>query len=89
MVKGQEALTAEMMLAAEQAGVVDEVLSSLGDDWHTKAAYNLERMQTHGERRADEMEEVAKTLNALGVQPLMTNGTIQRQREMAQVEIKA
>jgi 3-hydroxyisobutyrate dehydrogenase-like beta-hydroxyacid dehydrogenase len=89
MVKGKEALTAEMMLAAEQAGVVDEVLSSLGDDWHTKAAYNLERMQTHGERRADEMEEVAKTLNALGVQPLMTNGTIQRQREMAQVEIKA
>jgi 3-hydroxyisobutyrate dehydrogenase-like beta-hydroxyacid dehydrogenase len=89
MVKGQEALTAEMMLAAEKAGVVDEVLGSLGDGWHTKAKYNLERMKTHGERRAAEMEEVAKTLQALGVQPLMTNGTIQRQREMAQMEIKA
>ena len=83
MVKGQEALTAEMMLAAESAGVVDEVLGSLGDNWHAKAIYNLERMRTHGHRRAAEMEEVAKTLSALGVQPLMTNGTIQRQREMA------
>lgn len=87
MVKGQEALTAEMMLAAEQAGVVDEVLSSLGNEWHSKAEYNLERMRTHGGRRAAEMEEVAKTLDALGVQPLMTKGTIQRQREMAQMEL--
>ena len=83
MVKGQEALTAEMMMAAEQAGVVDEVLGSLGDGWDVKAEYNLERMRTHGNRRAAEMEEVAKTLSALGIQPLMTNGTIQRQREMA------
>jgi 3-hydroxyisobutyrate dehydrogenase-like beta-hydroxyacid dehydrogenase len=89
MVKGQEALTAEMMLAAEQAGVVDEVLSSLGDGWHAKAEYNLERMRMHGGRRAAEMEEVAKTLDSLGVQPLMTKGTIQRQREMAQMELNA
>ena len=89
MVKGQEALTAEMMLAAERAGVVDEVLCSLGDGWHAKAEYNLERMRTHGARRAAEMEEVAKTLDALGVQPLMTRGTIQRQREMAQMELNA
>jgi 3-hydroxyisobutyrate dehydrogenase-like beta-hydroxyacid dehydrogenase len=89
MVKGQEGLTAEMMLAAELAGVVDEVLGSLGDGWHAKAEYNLERMQTHGERRAAEMEEVAKTLQALGVQPLMTKATIQRQREMAQMEVQA
>jgi 3-hydroxyisobutyrate dehydrogenase-like beta-hydroxyacid dehydrogenase len=83
MVKGQEALTAEMMLAAERAGVVDEVLASLGDNWVSKAGYNLERMRTHGQRRAAEMEEVAKTLLALGIAPIMANGTIQRQREMA------
>lgn len=82
MVKGQEALTAEMMLAAEQAGVVDEVLASLGGGWDAKAEYNLERMKTHGHRRAAEMEEVAKTLTALGVEPLMTSGTIIRQRKM-------
>ncbi len=84
MVKGQEALTAEMMLAAQQAGVVDEVLGSLGDGWEAKAEYNLERMRTHGVRRAAEMEEVAKTLTALGIEPLMTSGTIKRQREMAE-----
>jgi 3-hydroxyisobutyrate dehydrogenase-like beta-hydroxyacid dehydrogenase len=89
MIKGQEALTAEMMLAAEQAGVVDEVLGSLGDGWHDKAAYNLERMKTHGIRRAAEMEEVAKMLHALGIEPMMTSSTIERQREMAQMEHKA
>lgn len=83
MIKGIEALTAEMMLGAKAAGVTDEVLASLGDGWADKAAYNLERMQTHGRRRAAEMEEVAKTLTALGIEPLMTNGTIKRQREMA------
>jgi 3-hydroxyisobutyrate dehydrogenase-like beta-hydroxyacid dehydrogenase len=83
MIKGQEALTAEMMLAADKAGVVDEVLASLEDGWAEKVSYNLERMQTHGLRRAAEMEEVAKTLVALGVDPLMTSGTIRRQREMA------
>lgn len=83
MVKGQEALTAEMMLAADKAGVTDDVLASLGDGWVDKASYNLERMKTHGLRRAAEMEEVAKTLIALGVEPAMTSGTIMRQREMA------
>lgn len=83
MVKGIEALTAEMMLGANAAGVTQEVLASLGDDWASKAEYNLERMRTHGVRRAAEMEEVAKTLTALGVEPLMTNGTIVRQKEMA------
>lgn len=83
MVKGVEALTAEMMLGAEAAGVTDDVLASLGDGWATKAEYNLERMRTHGRRRAAEMEEVAKTLSSLGIAPLMTESTIVRQREMA------
>jgi 3-hydroxyisobutyrate dehydrogenase-like beta-hydroxyacid dehydrogenase len=84
MVKGTEALTAEMMLAADKAGVTEEVLASLGGDWVQQAAYNLERMTTHGLRRAAEMEEAAKTLASLGVEPLLTRGTIVRQREMAQ-----
>lgn len=83
MIKGQEALTAEMMRAADKAGVADEVLASLGDGWAKRAEYNLERMKTHGMRRAAEMEEVAKTLASLGEEAVMTRGTIQRQREMA------
>jgi 3-hydroxyisobutyrate dehydrogenase-like beta-hydroxyacid dehydrogenase len=88
MVKGVEALTAEMMLAAKKAGVVDEVLSSLDasekdDSWFTRAEYNVERMTTHGLRRAAEMEESAKTLEGLGIEPVMTSGTVKRQRDMA------
>lgn len=83
MVKGIEALTVEMMLAAQAADVRDDVIASLGADWGTKAAYNLERTARHGERRAAEMSEVAKTLVALGVEPIMTRGTITRQRKAA------
>ena len=56
MVKGIEALTAECVLAAHRAGVIDDVLSSLGEDWTQKADYNLERMLAHGLRRAAELE---------------------------------
>ena len=84
MIKGIEALTAEMMLAARLAGVDGDVLASLGEDWARRADYNLERMRAHGARRAAEMEEVASTLEALGVEPLMTRATVARQREMAE-----
>lgn len=88
MVKGIEALTAEMMAAAHAAGVTDEVLASLDAsettrDWRARAAYNLERMTSHGLRRAAEMEESALTLEALGVDPVMTRATVIRQRDMA------
>jgi hypothetical protein len=44
--------------------------------------YNLERMASHGERRAAEMEEAALTLRELGLEPLMVEATVERQREM-------
>lgn len=88
MVKGIEALTAEMMLAADAAGVTDDVLASLDASewarpWAERAAYNLERMATHGIRRAAEMEEAALCLEALGIEPAMTRATVARQREAA------
>jgi 3-hydroxyisobutyrate dehydrogenase-like beta-hydroxyacid dehydrogenase len=87
MVKGLEALTAECVLAAERAGVREAVLASLDASWREqgwaeRVDYNLDRMLAHGTRRAAEMEEVARTLTDLGVDPAMTRGTIQRQREM-------
>jgi hypothetical protein len=90
MVKGIEALTAECFLAAHRAGIVDEVAASLknnypGVDWPKMVEYNLERMASHGIRRADEMEQSAVTLRELGVEPLMTNGTVARQREMGEL----
>jgi 3-hydroxyisobutyrate dehydrogenase-like beta-hydroxyacid dehydrogenase len=90
MIKGIEALTLECFLAAARAGVIDEVAASMknnypGLDWAKIVPYNLERMATHGERRAAEMEEVAATLRELGVEPLMTSATVKRQREMGQI----
>jgi 3-hydroxyisobutyrate dehydrogenase-like beta-hydroxyacid dehydrogenase len=90
MIKGIEALTLECFLAASRAGVIDEVATSMknnypGLDWTKIVPYNLERMAAHGERRAAEMEEVADTLRELGVEPLMTMATVKRQREMGQI----
>lgn len=88
MVKGIEALCAECFAAAHAAGVADEVFASLDasdkpQPWAERVAYNLERMRTHGLRRADEMEEAARTLLGLGVAPVMTRGTIELQRAWA------
>jgi 3-hydroxyisobutyrate dehydrogenase-like beta-hydroxyacid dehydrogenase len=85
MIKGVEALTAEMLLASAAAGVTDEILASLGADWAATADYNLGRMLLHGTRRAAEMGEVAHTLETLGIAPLMTAGTIRRQQDIGAI----
>ena len=87
MVKGIEALTAECVLAADAAGVLDEVIASLdaappAAGWGPRADYNLDRMMVHGLRRAAEMEEVVKTLDALGTGAAMTRATVERQRAL-------
>lgn len=88
MVKGLEALTYECGAAADAAGVFDEVMASLDASekdwgWATKIAYNRERMETHGLRRAAEVEEVCRTLSDLGIEPVMSQGTVKRQRAAA------
>jgi 3-hydroxyisobutyrate dehydrogenase-like beta-hydroxyacid dehydrogenase len=88
MVKGLEALSWECADAARAAGVFDEVMASLdasekATGWAERVAYNRERMETHGLRRAAEMEESAKTLQGLGVEPVMTRGTVELQRKAA------
>jgi hypothetical protein len=68
--------------------VFDEVMASLDASeknmpWTERVAYNRERMHAHGLRRAAEMEESARTLEGLGIEPVMTRGTIVRQRRAA------
>ena len=92
MVKGLEALTTECVLAAEAAGVRAEVIASLnaswpGTDWAEKATYNLDRMIVHGLRRAAEMEEAVKTLDALGTGSAMTRATVERQRAIGALRL--
>jgi 3-hydroxyisobutyrate dehydrogenase-like beta-hydroxyacid dehydrogenase len=90
MIKGIEALTLECFLAAERAGLVEEVAVSMQNNYPTldfgrMADYNIERMASHGERRAAEMEESCVTLRELGIDPSMTEGTVKRQREMGRI----
>lgn len=91
MIKGLEALTAECVLAARRAGVYDEVMASLngslGAGWEAKADYNIDRMMIHGLRRAAEMEEVVKTLEALGTGATLARGTVECQRALGILHI--
>ena len=90
MIKGIEALTLECYLAASRAGLLDDVLVSMKNnypalDFEKMGDYNIERMASHGERRAAEMEESAVTLRELGLDPLMVEATVKRQREMGAI----
>ena len=84
MVKGMEALVTECMLTARHYGVEADVLRSLADtlphkDWHGLARYMVSRSLIHGKRRAEEMAEVARTVDDAGVEPLMSRAIVRRQ----------
>lgn len=90
MIKGMEALTLECYLAASRAGLLEEVIASMKNNYPTldfgkMGDYNIERMASHGERRAAEMEESSVTLRELGLDPLMVDATVKRQREMGAI----
>ena len=46
-----------------------------GINWSEVTDYMVGRVVVHGERRAREMEEVAETLRALGIEPIMAEAT--------------
>jgi len=92
MVKGIEALSAELAIAADRAGVTEAVIASLdaswpGGDWGRRLDYNLDRMMVHGLRRAAEMEESVATLDSLGVGTTMTRGTVALQHSLGALGI--
>ena len=84
MIKGLEALTTECMLAARHYGVEEDVLRTMGDtlphpDWPGLARYVISRALIHGKRRAEEMREVARTVEDAGVEPLLSRAIAERQ----------
>jgi 3-hydroxyisobutyrate dehydrogenase-like beta-hydroxyacid dehydrogenase len=88
MIKGLEALTVECLLTARRYGVEEQVLASLvetypGMDWQKEADYLVSRVVQHGRRRAAEMREVARTVEEVGMQPLLAAPTARRQDWMA------
>jgi 3-hydroxyisobutyrate dehydrogenase-like beta-hydroxyacid dehydrogenase len=92
IVKGLEALMFESVLAASPYGADEWVFASLGEsfpgiDWKRLADYMVGRVVLHGERRAREMEEVAKTLRSLGIEPIMSEAAARRQDWCARLGI--
>lgn len=93
MVKGLEALMLESMLAASEYRVEERVLASLKEtypalDWERLAGYLIERVVSHGRRRAAEMREVAETLEGIGLEPIMAQATAARQQWLANLGVK-
>lgn len=94
VVKGLEALLVESMTASAEYGVEDRVLASLketwpGIDWQKLSGYMIERVVTHGRRRAAEMREVSETLESIGMEPLMAAATAKRQQWVADLGVRA
>jgi len=94
VVKGMEALLLESMVAAAEYRVEAKVLASLqetfpGIDWEKLAGYMIERVVSHGKRRASEMREVSQTLESIDLEPLMAAATAQRQQWIADLGVKA
>jgi hypothetical protein len=91
--KGLEALLFECVLGAGQYGAEQRVFASLsesipGVDWKKLADYMIGRVVVHGERRAREMDEVAKTLEELGIEPMMASATARRFDWAAELGLK-
>jgi len=92
MVKGMEALMVECMLASTEYDVEDRVLASLAEtypglDWQRLSGYMIERVVSHGRRRAEEMREVAATVREAGIEPLMASATAARQQWVADLGV--
>jgi 3-hydroxyisobutyrate dehydrogenase-like beta-hydroxyacid dehydrogenase len=93
VVKGIEALLFECVMAATKFEADDLVFASLketwpGIDWKKLADYTSGRVVVHGERRAREMDEVAETLKAIGIDPIMAEATARRQDWSAHMNLR-
>ncbi len=94
MMKGLEALVCECVLAGRKAGVIETVLDSLDDtypgfDWRKRSAYMLERVMTHGVRRAAEMREVALTVDLLGLDGAMSRASVGWQQTVGDLGLRS
>ncbi len=88
MIKGLEALVIESYSAARAWGVEAHVLPTLaetfpGIDWPRQGAYFFSRVVQHGQRRAEEMRESARTVQEAGFEPLMTRAIADKQQWVA------
>jgi 3-hydroxyisobutyrate dehydrogenase-like beta-hydroxyacid dehydrogenase len=88
MIKGLEALVIESYSTARAYGVEDHVLPTLAEtfpsiDWEKQGAYFFSRVVQHGQRRAEEMRESARTVSEAGFAPTMASAIAGKQQWVA------
>ena len=88
MIKGLEALVIESYSTARAYGVEAHVLPTLaetfpGIDWEKQGAYFFSRVVQHGQRRAEEMRESARTVSEAGFEPFMARAIADKQQWVA------
>jgi 3-hydroxyisobutyrate dehydrogenase-like beta-hydroxyacid dehydrogenase len=88
IIKGLEALTVECVMAAREFEAAEQVFASLDRTfphmgWTADLPdYLVGRVAEHGRRRAAEMHEVERTLASVGVTPVMSRATAERQQRL-------
>lgn len=88
MIKGLEALVIESYTTARAYGVESHVLPTLAEtfpsiDWEQSGAYFFSRVVAHGQRRAEEMRESARTVAETGFAPVMARAIADKQQWVA------
>lgn len=92
LMKGIEALTDEMLLAARHYGLEEAVLASaagtLSRPWMDTVDSLTPSGVIHARRRAEEVEMAAEAVADAGIEPIMTRSTAQRLRWKEQLGLK-
>jgi 3-hydroxyisobutyrate dehydrogenase-like beta-hydroxyacid dehydrogenase len=90
--KGLEALLVETLLAAHHYGVEEQVLSAFEQFFAKGLEAAIDRFvgsdAVHSGRRVKEMESSVQLLKNLGVDPIMTEATVQRLKWSASLGLK-
>ena len=93
MIKGLEALVIESYTTARAYGVEDHMLPTLqetfpGMDWQKQGGYFFSRVMQHGQRRAEEMREAARTVHEAGFAPTMASAIADKQQWVADLAVQ-
>ncbi len=88
MIKGLEALVIESYTTARKYGVEEHMIPTLTEtfpsiDWEKQGAYFFSRVVQHGQRRAEEMRESARTVSEAGFAPTMASAIADKQQWVA------
>ncbi|CEP67017.1 Dehydrogenase, multihelical [Moorella glycerini] len=93
LTKGMQALFLEMLHATHKYGIDEQMLNSIADTFSKETFIQtanrfVTTVSIHAARRADEMDEVIRTLKEIGIEPIMTEATKKRLEWCANLGLK-